>query len=227
MRHIRLSSFVFHVLRSPTQRKHIFRWLNSFQNDYLLQKRQPWLAFDAIDFLNSLPLRGKQVFEYGSGGSTLYWLSRKMQCVSIEHNPEWCRSMVPHLKTLGEVDYRLIEPQESTNINDSCFADPHLYLSSWPQYQQSQFENYVHQIDDFPDKYFDVILVDGRARPSCLKHSVSKVKVEGILILDNAERKHYLMRTNGYLKDFHCLSFYGVGPLNYSMWKTNIYVRKK
>ncbi|MES1224680.1 MAG: hypothetical protein ABUT20_54815, partial [Bacteroidota bacterium] len=36
-----------------------------------------------------------------------------------------------------------------------------------------------------------LILIDGRARTSCIKHAVGKLKPSGFLILDNAERKYY------------------------------------
>lgn len=49
-------------------------------------------------------------------------------------------------------------------------------------------------IKKFPDNYFDIVLVDGRSRPSCLFHSLNKVKKGGLLVLDNAEREYYLCK---------------------------------
>lgn len=219
---------VYAILRLlySNQRKHIFRWFYSLQKNYLIQEKKPWLVFDAIDFLSSLPLEGKKVFEYGSGGSTLFWLEHGTELVSIEHDPDWYTLMYPRLKGMTRVDYRLVqmEPVEDKDIRDT--ADPNLYLSEDLSSVGYDFRNYVCQIDTFPHDYFDLVLVDGRARPACITHSVSKVKVNGLLILDNADRLYYTAQTHEYLQNFHHSSFYGIGPAAYSMWRTDIYVRK-
>jgi hypothetical protein len=60
------------------------------------------------------------------------------------------------------------------------------------EYKDFILEDYVKSIEDYPDGYFDLVVVDGRARPSCILHSMQKVKVNGILLLDNADRSYYL-----------------------------------
>jgi hypothetical protein len=34
---------------------------------------RPWIAFGALDFIKKIIKPGMSVFEYGSGGSTLFW----------------------------------------------------------------------------------------------------------------------------------------------------------
>ncbi|MBI5865098.1 MAG: hypothetical protein HZB38_11445 [Planctomycetes bacterium] len=65
------------------------------------------------------------------------------------------------------------------------------YASSDPRYPGRTFEAYVRAIDQHPDATFDVILVDGRARPACIQHAIPKLKPSGWLVLDNADREHY------------------------------------
>ena len=218
--------FALCLLRNSSQRKHFFRWLESLKKDYFLLKKQPWLVFDAIDFLNSLPLENKRVFEYGSGGSTLYWLSRNMLPVSVEHDPAWFELVRIHLGT-SKVDYRLVEPQKHVEKGILDSADPLLYLSDDPRLNEYNFKSYASQIDGFPDGYFDVVLVDGRARPACIMHSAPKVKVNGLLILDNADRLYYTQKADSFLNKYRCLPYYGIGPAVYQMWGTNIYVRQQ
>jgi hypothetical protein len=218
--------YFMRLLRDATQRKYAFRWLESLQMDYFLNTRQPWLVFEAIDFLNSLSLEGKRVFEYGSGGSTLYWLSRRMECVSIEHDPEWYESVRSRLSPSMEIDYRLVPPEGPNPERELDISDPMLYLSSGAAFRRYSFKNYANQIDGFPPDYFDVVLVDGRARPSCIMHSAGRVKVKGLLILDNADYSYYTAKTHKYLQNFFCSSFYGAGPAGYQMWRTDIYVRE-
>ena len=46
-------------------------------------------------------------------------------------------------------------------------------------------------IDEYPDASFDLVLVDGRARLSCLSHTVRKIRTGGYLVLDDCERTNY------------------------------------
>lgn len=96
--------------------------------------------------------------------------------------------------------------------------------SSSPDLKNYSFQNYVESIDKYKDEYFDIILVDGIARPSCVKHAINKVKKNGYIILDNAERQNYLeacqMLDN---RQYPRFDFYGPGPYNLYFWKTCIW----
>ena len=219
--------FALHLLRNSTQRKHFFRWVNSFRRDYFLRRRVPWLVFDVIEFLNSLPLENKRVFEYGSGGSTLYWLSRKMTCVSIEHDPSWYESLHIYFDTSMEIDYRLAQPNEICSGKLLDISNPLLYLSDDPAFRGNSFKNYANQINDFPQDYFDIILIDGRSRPSCIMHSVTKVKVGGFLVLDNSDRSYYLDKTSTILKNFDRKTFRGATPCSSWFTETSVFTRKE
>lgn len=217
--------FILHLLRSHNQRKHIFRWIKSLQPDYLLDHPSPWITFDAIDFLNSLPLEGSRVFEYGSGGSTLFWLNHGARVISIEHNPEWYKLLHHRVKGMESIDYRLVLPEPTANEEDLDIADPNLYLSEDVLYRGYNFRNYVCQIDSFPDKFFDIVLIDGRARPACIMHSVSKIKQGGWMVLDDAVRSYYTSESGVYLQHFKRLEFFGVRPTQTIMGRTDIYAR--
>lgn len=217
--------FILHLLCSHTQREHIFRWIKSLQPDYLLDQLSPWLTFDAIEFLKPRLREGMRVFEYSSGGSTLFWLRYGALCVSIEHNPDWYKLMHHRLKGMEKIDYRLVLPEPAEDKGARDIADPNRYLSEDVLSLGYNFRDYVCQLDPFPDNYFDIVSIDGRARPSCLMHSVTKVKVGGMLILDNAERSYYFAKTKDYLENYEKKEFFGVGPVCENMWKTNIYLR--
>ncbi len=217
--------FILHLLCCHTQRKHFFRWIKSSQPDYLLDHPSPWLTFDAIEFLKPRLREGMRVFEYSSGGSTLFWLRYGALCVSIEHNPNWYKLMHHRLNGIEKVDYRLVLPEPAEDKQARDIADPNLYLSEDGLSLGYNFRDYVCQIDPFPDSYFDIVSIDGRARPSCIMHSATKVKMGGMLILDNAERKYYFAKTNDYLGNYEKKEFLGVGPVCGNMWKTDIYLR--
>ncbi|MGD0877089.1 MAG: hypothetical protein ABSA01_02945 [Anaerolineales bacterium] len=217
--------FALSLLRDSNQRTHFFCWLGSFRKDYFLKKKQPWLVFDAIDFLVNLPLEGKRVFEYGSGGSTLFWLNYGAECVSIEHDPDWYKMIRTRLEGMARIDYRLVLPEPKEDKKGRNIADPNLYLSEDVSLQRYYFRNYVCQIDSFSDNFFDIVLIDGRARPACIMHSVNKIKVNGLLVLDDAARSYYTSETGIYLQNFAHRGFLGVRPNQTIMGRTDIYTR--
>src|SRR5688572_9711262 len=102
------------ILASPTQRRHFFRWVSSGRPRYLLNHAAPWITFDAIDFLKARARPDMRVFEFGSGGSTLFWASLGAQVTSIEHNPAWYEILKPRLAGNSRIDCRLVLPQPLT-----------------------------------------------------------------------------------------------------------------
>jgi len=205
------------VLGSQSQRRHILRWIRSLKKDYLFEAPCPWLVFDAIDYIRPRMFKSMNVFEYGSGGSTLFWLNCGANVVSIEHDPQWSEHMRKRLQSYKSIDYRLITPEENESENQNKDrSDPDSYGSRF---------NYVSQIDAFPDQYFDIVLIDGKARPSCIKHSVSKVKLGGMIILDNADRDYYLLKTEKFFEGFSKNEFFGIGPQYFGAGKTNVYTK--
>lgn len=215
--------YIVRLLSNPFQRKDTIRWIKSLKTDYLFDTPCPWLVFDAIDYIKPYVFEGINVFEYGSGGSTLYWLKEGANVVTIEHDPNWAKFVKERIRPDQPIDFRLIRPEQIANNQEYDPSDPDKYQSCWNK--KVTFFEYVSQIDSFPDNYFDIINIDGRARPSCIKHSVSKVKIGGHIILDNSDRDYYFLKLGTYLENFEKLEFFGVGPVNALEWKTAIYKR--
>jgi hypothetical protein len=225
----KIQRYALAILRSP-HRQHLFKWLQSTRDAYFLDTPSPWLTFDAISFLKKWLQQHPQpyVFEYGSGGSTLFWLRYGCKCISIEHDKQWFETVTERINRLAvkQIDYRLIEPVRLENVSAPLDpSNPQAYATGDPNWQDYSFRNYVSQIDSYPDGSFDLILVDGRARPSCIVHSIPKVKPGGILIIDNADRDYYFAQIRPLLAPFKQHCFYGVGPRNVAMWQTDLYFR--
>lgn len=49
----------------------------------------PWITYPCIEFLNRLNLKDCNVFEYGSGSSTLYWSQKSRTVTSVEKDRLW------------------------------------------------------------------------------------------------------------------------------------------
>jgi hypothetical protein len=199
------------ALLSRAQRRHVLRWIRSFEEDYYAKNRLPWIPFDAIDHLRGLPLSSYDVFEYGSGGSTLFWTDHCRSCVSVEHNRQWEQNLLSRIRKGASVDYRVVTPERGT-IGQGQASNPRHYSSDDAAYRGCNFRRYASVVDEFPDAAFGIVLVDGRARPSCILHSYRKVKAGGLLLVDNSDREYYLTESASLLEGFVRRDFFGLTP---------------
>ncbi len=49
----------------------------------------PWYTYPAIEYLQQFDLTGAQVFEFGSGNSSLFWAQRCLRVVAVESDSGW------------------------------------------------------------------------------------------------------------------------------------------
>lgn len=182
-----------------------------------VEKNQPWLPYLATEYIKSL--KPRSVFEWGSGESTLFFAKFGLfELISIEHNIEW------HIKMSREVPswvtYRFVPCEEGEIGPDK--ANPDHYKSGSTELGPVNFKRYASAIDEYG--LFDLILIDGMARASCLKHAVSHVKKGGCIVLDNADRDYYLTQTahlfGNYEDGWERVEFMGYGPILAYQWKT-------
>lgn len=150
----------------------------------------PWTSPASIAFFEKALTKDMVGFEYGSGRSTKFFASRLKHLVSLEHDQAWYERVKYELTQdkITNVDYHLIEKKESTNETEETIA---LEGTSLTHSFLESFYIYSGFISKFPDQHFDFILVDGRARVDCIIRSIAKLKVGGVLILDNSERDRY------------------------------------
>jgi precorrin-6B methylase 2 len=160
----------------------------------------PWFTYPAIEFLNSLNLSKAKVFEWGSGYSSLYWAKMCKNVISIENNKEWFVRISAKMKTEKLKNLKIILKNDS--------------------------KSYIRSISQLPSSYksFDIIDIDGLNRLECSKISLSRIKKNGIIILDNAElfpNIVTLMKSKGYTE----IPMIGPGPINSYLWKTSLFLR--
>jgi len=114
-----------------------------------------------LELFESWDTKDWYMWEWGSGGSTPWFGERVDKLWSMEHSPSWFNKVKQSCEGME-------------NVNLTC---------------KSLDDNYVQEISQFPDTYFDCVLVDGRKRVECVKAAARKTK--RYLILDNALRKQY------------------------------------
>ena len=195
--------------------KSLLPWNNPIKN------KIPWITFKAIKWLEKYLKPNMIVFEYGSGGSTLFFKKLVKKIISIEHDRIWYKKMLKYLKTKNIYfnNYFLIEPKKLL-IKDKEKKDNS--RSTLKTYSKLSFKKYVNSIEKYPQKYFDIIFIDGRARNSCVKKSLTKIRQDGIIILDNSERTIY-HESILLLSKYKRIDFYGFGPYSIYPWQTTIW----
>ncbi len=190
----------------------------------------PWLTYEAILWLYGRVKEDWQVWEWGSGSSTYFWSAHCAGIHTVEHDPQWCLEITERLKGRNNVEMIHV-PASKKNYGNKIYDEPLAYYS---KAKQLFFKEYAQAIDARPDDSFDLVIVDGRARPSCLLHALPKVKPGGLLLLDNSERAHYAKAMREVPSDWRVHHFQGPGrkiphqpapfakPLN---WRTTIWRR--
>ncbi len=122
--------------------------------------KMPWLSFPSIKYFEEIQEPEMLLFEYCPGGFTLFWTSRIKKPVSVAHDAEWYHRLKNDFlkQGIGNVGYRLAEGQPDSYLNKKDLEDPKHYISSDEAYAAKSFENYVRQIEEFPDEYFSSII---------------------------------------------------------------------
>ena len=189
-----------------------------------LTEQVPWITYRAIRWLENTLTRDMKVFEFGSGGSTLFLATRAGKVVSIEHDADWYQLVSHRIAQLGirNCDLQLAEPQPLPAGQGDDYG-PHTYTSRHGKRHTQWFEDYVSRIDSYPDASFDLVIVDGASRAACIKHALSKVRPGGYLMLDNAECQRYHTAIDPLLRTMQLRVFRGTGPARPEFWETTVW----
>ena len=194
-------------------------WLASvWSNSSPLERHQPWLTFPATAWLERMLSPNMRVFEFGSGGSSLFFSQRVAEVVSTEHDPEW------HARVLAELRAEHRENCQLLLVPQTPAADgpQDVYLGEQRVKTGGRFEQYARAIDAFPDHSFDIVMVDGLARRACVQHALPKVKPGGYLILDNSEWPEF-EPIHALLSLYPSQHFFALGPFGDRPWETTVW----
>jgi len=197
-----------------------------------LYYRLPWITFPAITFLEQELKKEDHVFEFGGGGSSLFFLEKGCRVTTVEHHETWFREISAHIAKMGFKDLwqgHFVTPEQNVHTLPQDPSDPLAYYSAHNDHAKDTFKAYASRIDEEADKSLDVVLVDGRVRPSCILHAVPKIKAGGLLVIDNTERDYYSEYFLKHLASRFTLEMDGFGPVPYITWfnKTTIWRKKQ
>ena len=118
----------------------------------------PWLTYPAIEYLASLDLREKKVFEWGCGNGSRWFAGRAKTVVSVERSKEWAEKI-------------------------AAYQLPNLEIVVEPDIPKT-----AEVIARRPEAPFDVIVIDDEQRDRCCEIAPRYLSENGLIILDNSER---------------------------------------
>lgn len=156
----------------------------------------PWYTYPAISFLSHRLNQELFVFEYGCGNSTAWFSQRVASVDSIENDEDWANEM--QRRGLHNADIRFVPGTGRDYITSVALRD----------------------------KLFDIIAIDGRNRVACAHFCIQFLKPDGVVVLDDAERKEYAPAFH-YLFEhgFRSIDFDGFGPVVDYESRTTIFYR--
>lgn len=204
-------------------------WKSISKKKNALDEKVPWINYNALKYLKKIIKKNMIVFEYGSGGSTIFFASKSNFIFSVEHDYDWFVLVNKKISECGFNNYHIFFEKPCLNefISYKSYNNPDDYISSDNNYIHSSFHSYVSKIEEFKDEYFDIIFIDGRARPSCLKHSMTKIKKGGYIFLDNSELENYNIAVNLFSNNnWKKLEFAGPVPYQIGFSSTTVWIKK-
>lgn len=140
--------------------------------------RKPWMKYREIGIIEDLlrALRPRRVLEWGAGFGTLHFarlLPAESRWRALEHDEAWAMR-IRKLASDPRISIHSVPPDRpdwDERDKDGIYED---------------FQAYV----EFPSRFapYDFILVDGRARESCLERAHEFLAPHGVVVLHDANR---------------------------------------
>lgn len=165
----------------------------------------PGFSYGAIDFLEGFLERHMSVFEYGAGGSTVFFARRVKAVCAVEENPEW-------------------HGQVSRRLGEKALGNVRLLLRPFDFKRAKGFETSDYLLA-LPDERFDVIVIEAGdhwngAAPVCFAKAEAHVKHGGVVVVDDS-RRHSGLRARSRAREHK--EFISVGPARSSVTSTAVF----
>lgn len=196
-----------HMAKSPGDAA---RWVrNRIDKKSPLEMRLPWISWPCIRELRRTVKPGMRIFEWGGGGSSVFFLGLGAEVTTMESAPQW--------RDAVEKSVREAIP-EGVDRHTLMYA----YAEEGDPDQVNAFYEGVRE-----GAPWDLILVDGLqnehcSRMPCLERAKELVKPGGRVLLDDAWRDLYADAPK-VMSGFTRREFKGLGPARPGVTRTDIY----
>lgn len=190
----------------PSYLRNLPRWRTP------LQARLPWFSFGAIEALHRLLRPEHEVFEFGSGGSTLFFAHRCRRILSVENELSWRNNVAKEARAAGS-DNAEVEHHPLAESNAECRGHPFFHAV-----QRQRWDVVV--IDSFIDHDTPGCDGKGRFRTYAFELAQHQVKPGGLIVLDDSWMYPALLaaRPGWSVRDYR-----GLGPCRYGVTSTALF----
>ena len=204
----RFKKVIINLFLNPT---YVFPYLKySISSKNPLELELPWWTFKSIKMLTSHLNRKQKIFEWGSGGSTLYLSKYVKKVTSVENNLTWTKKVNSHLK--------------KQNINNVEILQKEIDFQSPESFKGSPYGQSIKST-------FDIIVVDGEdqfgaeskwsVREACFSISQNFIRQNGgIIIVDDSWRYPEILNLSKAKGVIHTES---VGPCRRGVTSTDLH----
>lgn len=170
----------------------------------------PWISFGALKFLNTFLRPEHEVFEFGGGGSTIYFAQRTRRVLTMESHPDWHQTLTTALSQKHLVNVTC-ELHPISGDEETRFANDRFFLR-------------------VREQLWDVILIDcycgysktqyGLTRPYAFELAQNQLKPGGIIVLDDSWMFPELVAAK---PGWHITDHIGPGPCRYGVTSTAVF----
>ena len=178
----RVQKLLFSLIRKPHHLPGYIRYSllgRQLPIDYEL----PWWAFDAIQHADRV-LAGRNIFEYGTGGSTIRFAKIAKRICCVEDDAEWGKLVLDRVQA-------------------QCLSNVMLNICPFDFRKPVGFEesDYLNELTVHQDATFDVIIIDGQdwtfqERLTCFRFVEPQIPEGGLIIVDDFWRYETLLKEN-------------------------------
>jgi predicted O-methyltransferase YrrM len=221
MKLLRLYAGLVHALRAQLERRGLLKrldekaaestralWVRSLLSvmdfEDFTKLDLPWWTFAASkqvsDFLSQRP--EARVLEWGSGSSTVWLAKRSASVTSIESDAGWAQMVSASVPEYVAIVTPPVPAATAATLTRS---------KRWG-YRSLDFTSYVSAIDSVPG-FFDLIVIDGRAREACFDRALPRLNSGGLIVFDNSNRRRYRRALRRHREDIAVTLSTGLTPI--------------
>lgn len=146
-----------------------------------LELGMPWWSFGAVREVEKIIRKDMKIFEFGSGGSSIFLAERAGSVISVEDEEMWARSVMQGAEKRG------IQNLEIRHLPFDFFACRDFESSS-----------YLNSLKNGP---YDLIVVDGKeegvqVRDQCFWRAEKFIRKGGVIVVDDSYRYPQIKNNN-------------------------------
>lgn len=174
-----------------------------------LDKGLPWWSYEAIDWVKQYLKPQAKIFEWGSGGSTVFLSKYCQQLISVENDEEW----------MGKTKKKL----ESKRIENVTLVKKTLNLTNENQFKDCGYFKALSE-------NFNFIVIDGEdafgpdclwsSRETCFERAENWINPQGFILVDDSWRYPKILKST---KAKKVIRFQSIGPCRKGVTTTDLH----